>query len=72
MPKPILYSYATSSCSFRVRIALNLKGAEYEIRAPATDEQAQQEYRTLNPQGLFPMLVDGQNRITQVKNAFVQ
>ena len=72
MTKPILYTHATSSCSFRVRIALNLKGVEYESRAPGIDEQAQQEYRSLNPQGLFPMLVDGQNRITQVNNDFVQ
>ena len=72
MTKPILYSYATSSCSFRVRIALNLKGVEYESRAVPKDAQAQQEYRSLNPQGLFPMLVDGQNRITQVNNEFIQ
>nr|KAJ0197727.1 hypothetical protein LSAT_V11C700369380 [Lactuca sativa] len=33
-PKKLqLYSYYRSSCSFRVRIALNLKGLDYEYKA---------------------------------------
>ena len=32
MPKPILYDYYRSSACYRVRIALNLKGIEYESR----------------------------------------
>uniref|UniRef100_A0A8R7QHY3 GST N-terminal domain-containing protein n=1 Tax=Triticum urartu TaxID=4572 RepID=A0A8R7QHY3_TRIUA len=37
--KPILYSKWFSSCSHRVRIALNLKGVDFEYRAtnPMTD-----------------------------------
>ncbi|CAI8034045.1 Maleylacetoacetate isomerase [Geodia barretti] len=31
--KPVLYSYFRSTCSWRVRIALALKGIEYEYRA---------------------------------------
>lgn len=30
--KDILYSYFRSSCSWRVRIALNLKKIDYEIK----------------------------------------
>jgi maleylacetoacetate isomerase len=50
-----------------VRIALNLKGVDYESRQVdlREDEQKSAEYRALNPQGLVPMLeIDG-HRITQ-------
>lgn len=30
--KPILYGYYRSSCSWRVRIALAVKGIDYELR----------------------------------------
>jgi maleylacetoacetate isomerase len=63
----ILYDYHRSSASYRVRIALNLKGAVYE-RVPVSliaGEQRSDAYRARNPQGFVPMLeVDGQ-RITQ-------
>jgi maleylacetoacetate isomerase len=67
MNKPVLFDYFRSSASYRVRIALNLKGVEYE--AVSVDllhgKQKEAEYRTQNPQGLVPMLdVDG-HRITQ-------
>lgn len=67
MPKPILYDYWRSSAAYRVRIALNLKGIDYESRPVDLREGAQQsdEYRALNPQGLIPMLeIDG-HRLTQ-------
>lgn len=32
LKQPVLYSYFRSSCSWRVRIALNLKNIEYEVR----------------------------------------
>jgi maleylacetoacetate isomerase len=58
-----LYSYWRSSCSYRVRIALNLKLIGYDI-VPVNllrdgGEQHQPQYRALNPQGLVPLLVDG-------------
>jgi maleylacetoacetate isomerase len=64
-----LYSFWRSSASYRVRIALNLKGLEYEY-APISlikdgGEQNAPAYRALNPQGRVPLLVDGDFRIAQ-------
>ena len=67
MPKAILYDYYRSSAAYRVRIGLNLKGVDYEIRPVnlLKDEQRSDEYRAINPQGLVPMLeIDG-HRLTQ-------
>lgn len=67
MSRIILYDYWRSSACYRVRIALNLKGVEYE-RRPVNlleSEQRSDEYRALNPEGLVPMLeIDG-HRLTQ-------
>jgi maleylacetoacetate isomerase len=58
-----LYSFWRSSASYRVRIALNLKGLDYEyVPVHLTregGEQNQPAYRALNPQGRVPLLVDG-------------
>jgi maleylacetoacetate isomerase len=67
MSRPILYDYWRSSAAYRVRIALNLKGVDYESRQVDLrgDAQKSAEYRALNPQGLVPMMeIDGQ-RLTQ-------
>ncbi|MFL6736740.1 MAG: maleylacetoacetate isomerase [Sphingomonas sp.] len=67
MSRVILYDYFRSSASYRVRIALNLKGIEYESRQVdlRADEQKSAQYRALAPQGLVPMLeIDG-HRLTQ-------
>ena len=67
MPKPILYDYFRSSAAYRVRIALNLKGVDYEQRQVdlRAGDQKGSDYRALNPQGLVPMLeIDG-HRLTQ-------
>lgn len=62
-----LYSYWRSSAAYRVRIALNLKGLDYEVATVnlLADEKEKQTYRQLNPQGLVPMLVDDDVTITQ-------
>ncbi len=67
MPRPILYDYFRSSAAYRVRIALNLKGVEYERRSVNLAEAAQQDaaYRALNPQGFVPMLVIDGHHLTQ-------
>ena len=61
-----LYNYFRSSASFRVRIALNLKGLSYDyvalhIRKP----EDRKRLRALNPQTLVPVLHDGANKLTQ-------
>jgi maleylacetoacetate isomerase len=56
--KLVLYDYYRSSASYRVRIALNLKGIEYR-RVPVNlleSEQRAEAYRGRNPQGFVPML----------------
>ena len=67
MARPILYDYFRSSAAYRVRIALNIKGVDYESRQVdlRDGEQRSDDYRALNPQGLVPMLeIDG-HRLTQ-------
>jgi maleylacetoacetate isomerase len=67
MSRPVLYDYWRSSAAYRIRIALNLKGIDYESRQIdlREDEQKSNEYRALNPLGLVPTLeIDGQ-RLTQ-------
>ncbi len=62
-----LYNYFRSSAAYRTRIALNLKGIEAEnvfvhlIR----NEQREAGYLKVNPQGLVPTLIDGEETITQ-------
>lgn len=67
-----LYGYFRSSASYRVRIALNLKGLDYEsipvhlVRSGG--EQLSPEYRQISAAGLVPALIDevaGSGAITQ-------
>lgn len=58
-----LYTYFRSSAAFRVRIALGLKGLEYQPAFVhlAEGAQKQAEYLALNPQGMIPALeTDGE------------
>jgi len=67
MSQAILHDYYRSSAAYRVRIALNLKGVEYDSHPVNLLESEQQsdEYRALNPQALVPMLeIDG-HQLTQ-------
>lgn len=62
-----LYGYFRSSAAFRVRIALNLKGLDYEqafIHLRKNDQRSG-EYLKLNPQGLVPALIDDGPVLTQ-------
>uniref|UniRef100_A0A2K5PFJ9 Maleylacetoacetate isomerase n=1 Tax=Cebus imitator TaxID=2715852 RepID=A0A2K5PFJ9_CEBIM len=62
--KPILYSYFRSSCSWRVRIALALKGIAYET-VPVNlikdgGQQFSKDFQALNPMKQVPTLkIDG-------------
>ena len=64
-----LYSYWRSSAAYRVRIALQLKGLEYEIipvsLAPGVSEHREDAYRARNPQMLVPYFEDGDVAIGQ-------
>jgi maleylpyruvate isomerase len=54
----ILHSYWRSGAAYRTRIALNLKGLEYEQRDVDLRRRAHKtpEYLALNPQGMVPAL----------------
>jgi len=62
-----LHGYFRSSASYRVRIALNLKGlsAEHLPHHLRKGEQRDPAYLAINPQGLVPTLQDGGAVITQ-------
>jgi maleylacetoacetate isomerase len=67
MATPVLFDYWRSSASYRVRIALNLKGIAYRSLSVdlAGGAQRSADYRARNPQGFVPALeIDGQ-RLTQ-------
>ncbi|BFM02791.1 maleylacetoacetate isomerase [Psychrobacter alimentarius] len=53
-----LYGYFRSSTSYRTRIAMNLKGLDYDYIAVnlAQDEQLEASFQSINPQGLVPVL----------------
>nr|XP_017010682.2 probable maleylacetoacetate isomerase 1 [Drosophila takahashii] len=63
--KPILYSYWSSSCAWRVRIALAIKKIEYEIKPTSllrtvSGHAYTDEYRKVNPLQKVPSLkIDG-------------
>jgi maleylacetoacetate isomerase len=65
----VLYGYWRSSAAYRVRMALNLKGLDFEQRhvhlVRDGGEQHSEEYRALNPQGRVPTLLHGERVLTQ-------
>ena len=62
-----LYSYFRSSASFRVRIALELKGLAYDYLPVhlLKNEQLQGPFADLNPTHLIPLLKDGDLTVAQ-------
>ena len=66
---PKLYSFWRSSAAFRVRIALNLKGMDYEIvpvhLGKNGGEQMGDEYSNKNPNRLVPLYESGEIKIHQ-------
>ena len=55
-----LYTYWRSLATFRVRIALNLKGLKYEAIYVDLDggQQNKSDYKAVNPQMVIPSLVE--------------
>ena len=62
-----LYNYFRSSASYRVRIALALKGLDYDYTAVqlTRNEQFKESYAALSPSRLVPLLKDGDRIVTQ-------
>jgi maleylacetoacetate isomerase len=69
-----LHTFFRSSTSFRLRIALALKGLSYEPRyvsLPKMEHKAA-GYLALNPQGLVPALVDDAGRVFTQSLAMIE
>jgi maleylacetoacetate isomerase/maleylpyruvate isomerase len=62
-----LYNYFRSSASYRVRIALALKGLSYDYKSVhiANNEQFQESYSAVSASRLVPLLRDGDHTVTQ-------
>jgi len=64
-----LYTYFRSSAAYRVRIALNLKGLNYDAvpvhLLRGGGEQLQEDYVKMNPSGLVPTFQDDFITLTQ-------
>jgi maleylacetoacetate isomerase/maleylpyruvate isomerase len=62
-----LYNYFRSSASYRVRIALALKGLEYDYKPVhlPKNEQFTESYAAVSAARLVPILRDGEHNLTQ-------
>ena len=63
-----LYTYYRSQASFRVRIALNLKGLTHDDTFLHLEkgDQFNPEYKALNPQMVVPTLIDGEVKLSSL------
>ncbi len=70
----ILYDYFRSSAAYRVRIALNLKGVDYERREVhlVKGEQRAPEHVARNPQGFVPALDIGGGKVLTQSLAIIE
>nr|QUF59421.1 glutathione S-transferase GSTZ2 [Brachionus angularis] len=68
--KPVLWSFYLSSCSWRVRLALNLKNIDFKYQAvdllnKAEGDQFSSEFTKLNPKQEVPVLLIDGHYLTQ-------
>lgn len=70
----VLHGYFASSASFRVRIALNLKGiaVQHASRHLRKGEHRAPDYLALNPQGFVPALVLEDGRVLTQSLAIIE
>lgn len=69
-----LYSYFRSSASYRVRIALALKGLRYDFHGIhlRRGEQSSADFLAINPQGLVPALVEDDGAVLTQSLAIIE
>lgn len=62
-----LYGYYRSSASYRIRIILNFKGLSWDYVPVMLNlgEHHEEAFRSINPMGFVPVLVDGDARLSQ-------
>ncbi|KAG0255264.1 Glutathione S-transferase zeta-1 [Mortierella polycephala] len=73
LDRPVLYSYFRSSCSWRVRIALNLKKIDAEIRPInlLKGEQRSEEFLKIQPFGFVPAYIDSKSGQTLIESVSI-
>lgn len=69
-----LYSFWRSLAAFRVRIALKIKGLDFDVISKdlLMGDQFDQDYISLNPQGMVPSLVLNDNNILTQSMAILE
>uniref|UniRef100_A0A7E4W695 maleylacetoacetate isomerase n=1 Tax=Panagrellus redivivus TaxID=6233 RepID=A0A7E4W695_PANRE len=72
--KPTLYGYWRSSCTWRLRIALNLKKIPYDYKVISVidGEQFKPEFLAINPRGLVPVLDFGNGTVIADSLAIIE
>ena len=70
----IVHGYFRSSSSYRLRIAMNIKGLGYEFRPVhlRKGDQSSDAFRALNPQGLVPALETDQGAVLTQSLAIIE
>ncbi|KAF9965123.1 Glutathione S-transferase zeta-1 [Mortierella alpina] len=71
--RPVLYTYFRSSCSWRVRIALNVKKIDFEARPInlLKGEQRSEEYLKVQPSGFVPAYIDNKTGQTLIQSVSI-
>ncbi|KAG1155732.1 hypothetical protein G6F37_008277 [Rhizopus arrhizus] len=72
--KPVLYGYFKSSATWRVRIALELKGVDYEQRFInlLKKEQLSEEYKKVNPTQKVPSFITKEGKLLTQSQAIIE